>query len=181
MDIGTFAQENKRWLIGCAIGGVVWMIASSVINSMYAHTVAGTPRGAPRAAYDKSALDTAREEGDQLDAELARLKSELAFVVAPQYSEWSGRADNHLFLQGRNLKKAVIDAASERDVLVEEKDLIWTPEEGVDQIKAVLFGLDMMDEIQQRLFAAHDQTKRLDEDAMGLYEINRIKLEQVRG
>ena len=181
MDVGSFVQENKRWLIGCAIGGVVWMIASSVIESMYSHRISATPKGALSEAYKQPELDAAQAESQQLAEELASLKRDLAFVVAPQYSEWSGDADQHLFLQGRNLKRAVVDAASDRDVLVEEKSLVWEPKEGLDQIKALLFGLDMMDEIQKRLFAAHDQTKQQDEDALGLYEIDSIKLESSRG
>lgn len=180
MDLGAFVQENKRWLVGCAIGGVVWMIASSVIDSMYDYRVSGGPRGVPSEAFDQAALDAAQAESEQLETELQRLRRELAFVVAPQYSQWSGPADQHLFVQGRNLKRAVADAASDRNVLVDEKDLVWVPEDGLDQIKAVLFGMDMMDAIQKRLFAAHDQTKQHDEDAMGLYEIDTIKIEPAR-
>tara|TARA_R110002072_G_scaffold228234_13_gene385454 strand:+ start:39750 stop:40544 length:795 start_codon:yes stop_codon:yes gene_type:complete len=180
MDAGAFVQENKRWLVGCAIGAIVWMIASSVIDSMYSYRVGGTPRGAPTEAYTQDTLDTVITEGEQLTEELERLKTELAFVVTEQYSKWSGGADNHLFVQGRKLRRAVSDAASDRDVIVEEKDITWEPETGVDKIRGILFGLDIIDEIQARLFAAHDQSKQHDEDAMGLYEIELIKLEPAR-
>ena len=53
----------------------------------------------------------AYEEGEQLTAELGRLKQELSFVVAPTYSQWTGPADQHLYLKGRDLKRAVMDAA----------------------------------------------------------------------
>ena len=141
MDAGAFVQENKRWLVGCAIGAIVWMIASSVIDSMYSYRVGGTPRGAPTEAYTQDTLDTVITEGEQLTEELERLKTELAFVV---------------------------------------KDITWEPETGVDKIRGILFGLDIIDEIQARLFAAHDQSKQHDEDAMGLYEIELIKLEPAR-
>jgi hypothetical protein len=176
MDVGAFVQENKRWLVGCAIGAVVWMIASSVIDSIYDYRVS-TPKGALSEAYGQAELDAAQSENEQLDAELQRLKRELAFVVAPKYSQWAGPVDQHVFLRGRDLKRAVVDAASDRDVVVEESRVAWEPDADHN---AVLFGLDMMDEIQQRLFAAHDHQKQLDEDAMGLVEIDSIKLESTR-
>ena len=45
MDVGAFVQENKRWLLGCAIGGLVFFIARGVISSIYDPDVA---RGKPR-------------------------------------------------------------------------------------------------------------------------------------
>jgi hypothetical protein len=179
MDAGAFIQENKQWLIGCAIGGIVWMIGSSVIGSLYPDTFKNPKIGIPE-AYDRNALDIARTANEQLNEELNRLKTELAFVVAREYSEWTGPADQHLFVSGRNLKQAIVDAASDRDCLVEDKSLVWEPVTGIDLIKKALFGLDVVDQIQQRLFAAHDQTKQYDEDAMGLVVIDSIKLESVR-
>lgn len=180
MDAGAFVQENKKWLIGCAIGGLVWMIATSVIETMYSSRMTGTPRGALTEAYSQNTLDTVITEGEQLTEELARLKTELAFVVAPQFSQWSGGADRHLFLQSGELRRTVSEAASIRDVTVDEKNLVWESSRGVDQIRRILFGLDMINEIQSRLFAAHDESKAHDEDAMGLYEIESVKLETSR-
>ncbi|MFT4840041.1 MAG: hypothetical protein ACI8UD_003842 [Planctomycetota bacterium] len=179
MDAGAFVQENKKWLVGCAIGGLVWMIASGIIDSVYSSSIAKT-RGALSEAYTQETLDAVTEEGEQLTAELARLKTELAFVVAPEYSKWSGDADQHLLSQGRKLRREVSESASDRDVTVDEKNLTWDSGQGVDQIRRILFGLDMIDEIQTRIFRAHDQSKAHDEDAMGLYEIDSIKLEATR-
>lgn len=180
MDAEAFVQENKRWLVGCAIGGLVWLVGSSVINSIYKASVPKTPRGAIAEAYNRSARDDAQEEGDRLGAELSRLKTELSFVLAPKYGEWTGPADQHLFLSGRDLKRAVVDAASDRDVVVDEKDIGWEVPSGIDQIKRVLFGLDMLDAVQSRLFAAHDKSKDRDEDAMGLVSVDTLKLEATR-
>ena len=43
-----------------------------------------------------------------------------------------------------------------------------------------LFGLDVIDELQRRLFAAHDRVLAVDEDALGLSTIQSIKLESQR-
>ena len=122
MDAGAFVQENKHWLIGCAIGGVVWMIGSSVISTLYPQAPRNPKLGLTE-AYDRNALDQARDENEQLNEELIRLKSEMAFEVAPGYSEWSGPADQHLFVSGRNLKQAILDEAGDRDCLVEDTGL----------------------------------------------------------
>ena len=179
MDAGAFVQENKHWLIGCAIGGVVWMIGSSVISTLYPQALRNPKLGLTE-AYDRNALDQARDENEQLNEELIRLKSEMAFEVAPGYSEGSGPADQHLFVSGRNLKQAILDEAGDRDCLVEDNGLVWEPVSGIDLIKKALFGLDVVDEIQQRLFAAHDKSKAHDEDAKGLVVIDSIKLDSVR-
>lgn len=179
MDAGAFIQENKQWLIGCAIGGIVWMIGSSVIASLYPDTIK-SPKSGLSEAYDRNALDSAQTANEQLHVELKRLKTELAFVVSEKYSKWTGPADQHLFVSGRNLKQVIVDHASDRDCLVEDKGLVWEPVTGIDLIKKALFGLDVVDELQQRLFAAHDKTKEHDEDAMGLVVIDSIKLESVR-
>ena len=180
MDAGAFVQENKRWLVGCAIGGLVWWIATMVVDSVFSTAGGRSARGALTNAYSADTRDELIEEGEALAAELANLKTELAFVVAPEYSQWTGDADGHLFLQGRKLKRAVSEQASDRDVTVDEKDLVWDSATGIDQIRAILFGLDIINEIQTRLFAAHDATKASDEDALGLYEIESIKLEPLR-
>jgi len=179
MDAGAFIQENKRWLVGCAIGSIVWMIASSVIESVYSVTPTST-KGNLTEAYDRNARDTAQEENEKLDKEVKRLRTELAFVVADKYSKWNGQADTHLFVSGRDLKQRILDFASDRDCIVEEKALVWEPVTGIDLIRKALFGLDVVDEIQQRLFAAHDATQAHDEDARGLSVIDSIELESAR-
>lgn len=179
MDASAFIQENKRWLIGCAVGSLVWMIASSVIESIYTVTPAGT-KGNLTEAYDRNARDTAEQENETLKQELKRLRTELAFVVDDKYTKWTGPADTHLFVSGRDLRQRILNSASDRDCIVEEKGLIWEPVTGIDLIRKALFGLDVCDEIQKRLFAAHDATIAHDEDAMGLAVIDSIKLESQR-
>jgi len=53
--------------------------------------------------------------------------------------------------------------------VVADKDLQWPPApQGVDEIRAVLFGIELVEALSQRLFAAHDQARRADPQAMGL-------------
>lgn len=184
MDVGAFVAENKRWLIGCAIGGLVWLIASSVINSMYDPTaIATSPKklGAPTTpVYDQNGLQAAQQEGEKLAAERQRLQSELAFVVAEKYRRWNGPADQYLYVVGRDLEQGILQRANERDVQVSEANIDWEVPTGVDDIRLVLFGLDLIDEIQARLFAANDAAENAEPEALGLTAILSLKLEPRR-
>lgn len=180
MDVGEFAQENKQWLVGCAIGAVVWLIGGAIVDSVSAPAALPRRQDTLREAYKRAELETAQDQSDKLSSERARLTEELAFEVAPNYRQWSGPADQHLFLTGRNLRLTIVNAASDRDVLVEESDISWDVPSGIDQIRGTLFGLDIIDEVQQRLFAAHDRVLEADEDAAGLSTISSMKLESLR-
>lgn len=181
MDVGEFAQENKQWLVGCAIGAVVWLIGGAVVDSVTGAPTATRSQDRLREAYNRDALAIAQEENDQLSSERKRLTEELEFEVAPRFRQWNGPADQHLFLVGRDLRLEIVNSASDRDVLVEESDVSWEVPSGVDQIRSTLFGLDMIDEIQRRLFAAHDRVLAADEDALGLNAVTSLKLESNRG
>lgn len=188
MDAAAFVQENKRWLIGVAVGGLVWMIASGVIGSI---CNADTARSAARALvrnagdtplYDGKVLTAAREEAEALAAEKKRLQAELAFVPSGKYSlGGQGAPDEYLFQVGRALKQALLDGANERDVQVAEKDVAWDAPTGVDEIRGVLFGLELVDEFGKRLFAAHDAVRKNRPEAIGLRALNLCKVESRRG
>ncbi|MFK7739325.1 MAG: hypothetical protein AB8H80_03305 [Planctomycetota bacterium] len=181
MDAGAFVQENKQWLIGCAIGGLIWWIASGVIGSMYNPADTKMPRPGPKEGYGVAALDAADEEGEQLRAERQRLEGALQFEVADAFGKWSGPADQHLFLTGRNLKRAIADGCALRDATVDDGDVAWDVASGVDEIRRRLFGLDMVAAVRARLFAAHDAVLERDEDAAGLVAIDSIKVDSQRG
>jgi hypothetical protein len=187
MDVGAFVQENKRWLIGCAIGGVAFLIANIVIHSVYSATgeqsaAAGLLRSGSKAeVYAKGSLDAAQEEAEVLQKERQRLQAELEFVQTPKYLlAGKGAPDEYLFQTGRTVKTAVLSAAEERDVQLAEKDVAWPPVTGVDEIRGVLFGLELLDETAQRLFAAHDAVRAADPDAMGLRAILQLKTDDRR-
>ncbi|MBP8299457.1 MAG: hypothetical protein KA020_03770 [Planctomycetes bacterium] len=187
MDVGSFVQENKRWLIGCAIGGLAFLIANIVIGSIYnAGAEQSTAAGLMRAAskndvYPKAAVEAAREEAELLQKERERLQAELAFVPSATYQlAGKGAADEYMFQVGRTLKTKVLNLAGERDVQLAEKDVSWPPVTGLDEIRGVLFGLELLDEASQRLFAAHDAVRSANPDAMGLRAILQLKTDDRR-
>ena len=180
MDVGEFAQENKQWLVGCAIGAVVWLVGGAIVDSVTAPEMMSRRQDKLREAYKSGQLRVAQEQSEALSAERRRLTEQLSFAIAPNFSSWSGPADQHLFVTGRALRMAIVDAASDRDVVVDEADIAWDVPSGIDQIRSTLFGLDVIDEIQKRLFTAHDRVLTADESARGLTAITSIKLETNR-
>lgn len=188
MDAGAFVQENKRWLLGVAVGGLVWLVGSAVIGSIYDPDSARTAgRSLVKTAgstemYDRGALTAAREEGEKLAAERQRLQNELAFTPAAKYQlSGQGAPDEYLFQTGRTLKQGILDAANDRDVAVVDKDLSWDAPTNVDEIRGVLFGLELIDEFTRRLFAAHDAVRSAHPEAGGLRALTMCKVESRRG
>ena len=111
MDVSEFAQENKQWLVGCAIGAVVWLVGGAIVDSVTAPDASSRRQDRLREAYSSSQLAAAQEANDLLSTERRRLTEELAFEVAPKYRQWSGPADQHLFVVGRDAHRARRQAA----------------------------------------------------------------------
>ncbi|MBZ0154119.1 MAG: hypothetical protein K8J09_21550 [Planctomycetes bacterium] len=180
MDIGAFVQENKRWLIGCLIGAVVWFLGAQILASLFV-PVRPSSKGAPTSAYDQAALDLARQEQAALVTERARLQQELAFVPSARFQlAGKGAADQYLFQLGRELKQTVLGFANDRDVAVTDQSLVWDSPTGVDEIRGQLFAMELLDEVQQRLFQAHDRVRAANPEAKGLRAITLLKLEPRR-
>ena len=180
MDVGAFVQENKRWLAGSALGGIVWFIAGAVIDSI--HDPNGVrlslkKAGAAAQLYDKEVLDAARAEGEQLAAERQRLQAELAFVPSAKYiADGKGvPPDEYLISVGHALRQSILTEANTREVAVSDKDVKWELPRP-DEIRGVLFGLELMDEASKRLFAAHDAVRSARPEAMGLRTIQYLRL-----
>lgn len=174
MDIGAFVEENKRWLLGCAFGVVVFFVLRGVLGAFYdagqplrqARAVVGS---VPAEIYDQAALDAARQEAEALGAEKQRLVAELAYRIDPAYRlEGHGSPDAYLGRVGRELKLRLLRAADERDIELQDKDLRWPSPTNPDEIRSVLFGLELIDVACQRLFAVHDAVRSAVPEASGL-------------
>jgi len=183
MDIGAFCQENRKWLIGCAVGFVVFLIAEQVVGSVYDPAAPGASvrslmqrNQGPKFTAD--VVGELQEERDALVAERSRLQQMLAFERSPQFRLQPGvAADEYLFEVGRTLKQGLLDEANARGIDVGEKEVAWSVPTGVDEIGNVLFGLELLDETARRLLAAHDAVLAEDENAIGLRAILQLRTE----
>lgn len=183
MDVGAFVQENKKWLLGAGCGAVGWLVVSAIFDSVHAVRVPterslGAPTGP---VYTQAALDAARAEGEELAKARATLVAALQYVPGATYQLPEGvRPGDFLFQQSRDLKQRILGNANQRDVQVAEGGIAWEVPTGVDEIRATLFGLDLVDAVQSRLYAAHDATRAADETAVGLRAILSLKLDARR-
>lgn len=178
MDVGSFVQENKRWLLGCAAGLAVFFVARSIIGSIYdPMSDRRAARGVVQSAqtsevFDRAGLAAAIAEQDELAAARKKLEAELGFVRSDAFAfEGKGLSpDEFLGKVGRERKLAILKGASERDVQVDpNRDLTWAQSaNGLEEIRSALFGLELLDEACLRLFAAHDATRAVDPQAQGL-------------
>jgi hypothetical protein len=176
MDVGAFAQENKRWLLGGALGGVVFAVAYMVIGSINnPGPLVGQVRGITTAAVqaDNSvnpppARDPAKKEAEALKAERERLQAELAYTHDPAWQDTQGLAlDEFLGKKGRELKVRLVKEAQRRAVDAGE-GVRWTPPTTADEQRAVLFGLELVDAAAQRLWKVDDDQRARTPDAQGL-------------
>lgn len=181
MDFGAFLQENRRWLLGCGIGFLVFLIARAIIGSVYD---AGAPmqgisqlrKGLPNEVYNAAARDALREESEKLDTEQKRLEQLLAYTRSGAFEVPAGaNAGEFLFQKGRELKQTVLDGANERNVQIEDKNVGWNVPLGVDEIRHTLFGLELMDQTIRRLYAASDAVRSADPEAAGLTSIQNLR------
>jgi hypothetical protein len=189
MDVSAFIQENKRWLLGCLLGLVVFFVGRSVVSAMYdpapvrAQAFAAVS-SLPREVYANQTLQALESEAVSLESARRQLEEALAFKQGKTY-RLEGQAmapDQYLGKVGRDLKLRIQRAAAERDVEVKERrGLSWPSATKTDEIRAVLFGLELLDEATQRLFAAHDAVRAADTQAMGLMSISFVIDEQRQG
>lgn len=174
MDVGAFVEENKRWLLGCALGVVVFFTARGVIGAVYdpdpvqrkARSAVGS---VPNEVYDQKALEAARAERDALLQQKEALVAELGFTIDPVYRlEGHGSPDAYLGSIGRELKFRLLREANMRDIELKDSDLSWPTPTSPDEIRATLFGLELIDAACRRLFAAHDAVRQAQPLARGI-------------
>lgn len=182
MDAGAFFQENKRWLLGCALGTVVFVIGRMVIGAihdprpMLSQTTAMVAAGKnpDNAVFDAKVRDAVDEEAKKLQDERKRLEAELAYTHDPAWLiDGQGLApDEYLGKRGRELKNRLQKEAAKRAIEAADDKLKWPSPTAVDDIRAVMFGLEIIDAATQRLFRVHDELRAKDPAAQALVSMS---------
>jgi len=184
MDVGSFVQENRRWLIGCAVGVVVWLIAGAVVEAMVKPVWLSPQKvGALQGKiYGKEALAAATVERDALAALRTSLQEELTFRLDKRFElDGKGAHDMYAYQIGLEVKQAIVGAASERMVQCNEAGIAWEIPTTPDDTRGMLFGLSVLEQLTQRMFAAHDAVRLAAPEAAGLRVITSLKLDARRG
>lgn len=188
MDLNDLWQENKRWILGCALGLVVFWIGWSVIHATFdpgptlraIRNLERTVRGGE--FYDRAAFQAAREESEMLAEAVQRLREALVFKLDPDFSlEGKGDPDLHWDVMSRRVRGDLVRRADEAGVAFAESDLEWGSYDSLEEFRAALVQLCLVDHAVRRLLAAHERVRAAGVEAPGLVAIESFKLGGSRG
>ena len=182
MDTHEVWQENKRWILGAALGFVVFWVGSTVIDGLYSTTTSRSRISKARRSlanddlYTSSALRDARKERDALEASRARLVEAMVFEPLPEFVlEGVGDPDLHFDQVSRRVKRDIVRRAGGLGVEIAEKDLEWNSPVG-DEIAPTLVALCALDQAASRLMDSHEQVREWDPEALGLVGIDQFRI-----
>lgn len=182
MDANELWQENKRWILGVALGAVVFWVASTVIGGVYGTTGASrqirTARQelAGQAFYTQAALHNAQQEAEQVQASLDELTKAMVFVPGDEFLvAGKGDPDLHFDAVSRRVKRDLLRRADALGVRLLEKDLDW-PAPVSEEIQPTLIGLNLLEQVALRLLDAHERVKGWDAEATGLDSIETLRV-----
>jgi len=185
MDYNEIWQENKRWILGVALGAIVFWIGTLVIDGLYsAEPTERLTSKAQRAVrsedgfYDSSARTAAESEHEELGALRQRLDKTLEFVPLDEFLlAGKGLPDLHFDSVSRRIKRQLVDSADALGVELDDKDLAWKAPEGREQIQSSLISLCLLEQAARRLMKAHEQVRAADPAAIGLAAIDSLRID----
>lgn len=184
MDVHEIWQENKRWILGVAIGAVVFFIAHTVIGStfdsrrveMQARRMASGVAGEPK--FDQKARDALQEESETLIALERDLIQAVRFVPRPEF-DLHGKGSFHLHFDevSRAARARMLAGAERAGVDLAAKDIVWPTPATEDEAQSVLLALDLLDDALARMYAASEEVRAAAPDAHGLVAVDELRIE----
>ena len=151
MDLHEVWQENKRWILGVAAGGLLFWIATSVIASTYDTSRYARQIAKDRASvsgdqlYGNAAQSAVLEEQRELEAAVARLWDAQRFVAGDEFQlEGKGDPDLHFDQVSRRVKRDLVTRAAALGVELGADDLEWTAPVG-EAIQPALHALALLE------------------------------------
>jgi len=186
MDLHEIWQENKRWILSCVAGLLVFWIAYSIIGGIYDNkAVDGSIRSAKNAIaaeqYRVPQLRQLRDNHRQVQATFKELQGAMHLPVPEAFHVPPGE-DHELFWARRKREVAdhLLNLAAEANVDLSEAAFRWpSPVEPTD-IERALIGLCVLDNAVQRLIRAHHTVTNAHPDAIGLRQIQQLKIDSTK-
>ncbi len=131
MDLHDIWQENKRWILCCLLGLVIYWVGGYVVESVWSDqtVVRAIQRSQSQVQgdqYDQGALKAAKTESEALKAVRGRLAKALVFDPGDDF-RLAGKGDPELWWDRRSRA-------------VKEEVMSRADEEGVDGIPLEAFG-----------------------------------------
>ena len=187
MDLNDFWQENKKWVLSCVAGLIVFLIAKSVVYNTYVAPVVSKYKST-RGDYSKIAgegryldkhLSSARQDRDALTERLSVLRDALHFDLADRFDlNGKGDAELHLATVYAGVRSEVFKSADDEDVEFLEKGFTWSPETEAEKIQRRLIGVNLVQHCVAQLLAAHRVVIQEDFSATGLRSILDFKMDR---
>ncbi len=187
MDLNDFWQENKKWVLSCVAGLIVFLIAKSVVYNTYVAPVVGK-YNATRSDYSKIAAEEryldknlveAKKDLAALAAKIAVLRDALHYDLADRFDlNGKGDAELHLATVYAGVRSEVFKSADEEDVEFLEKGFTWSPETEPDRIQRRLIGVSLVQHTVKQLLVAHRAVTKDNFSAIGLRSILDFKVDR---
>jgi len=187
MDLNDFWQENKKWVLSCVVGLVVFLIAKSVVYNSYVAPVLSKYKST-RGDYSKIGgegryldqhLANARKDRAALSERLGVLRDALHFELADRFNlNGKGDAELHLATVYAGVRSVVFKSADDEDVEFLEKAFTWSPETEPEKIQRRLVGVSLVEHCVAQLLAAHRDVIKDDFSAVGLRSILDFKMDR---
>jgi hypothetical protein len=186
MDLNDFWQENKRWVLGCVAGLLVFLIARMIVDGRFnapARAAVGKTRGiyssvAKGEKYLEKHEAAARAERDRLDATLQVLRAAMHYEL-PKRFDLAGKGDAELYRATvfSEVRTAAVERAAAANVEFPEDGLSWSPQTERDAIQRELIGISLVDHVVAQLIAAHKAVLEADFEALGVRSIVSFKMD----
>ncbi len=189
MDLSDFWQENKKWVLGCVAGLIVFLIAKSVVSSTYVDPVVSKYRAtgsdytkiAGEKRYLATHLAKARKDQEALGARLGALRDALHYAL-PEEFDLNGKGDAELWLATvfSRVRGEVFRQVREADVEFLDKAFTWSPVTEPDEIQRRLVGVSLVQHMVGQLLTAHRAVTEDDFQAVGLRSILEFKMDRMQ-
>ncbi|MCA8956321.1 MAG: hypothetical protein KDC87_09615 [Planctomycetes bacterium] len=187
MDLNDFWQESKQWLLGCAIGFLVFLIGYTVIDRLYnakgreLHAAAASVqrRLVKDPMYQQQQQQQAQERFQELDRTLNSLREAMHFDL-PERFDLKGKGDAELHWSSTYgaVRQALYRAANELNIDFPEDAFTWSAPTERDEIQRALVGASMVELAVQHLLAAHKTVTGKSYEALGLRAILDFKMDR---
>ncbi len=186
MDLHDIWQENKRWILCCLLGLVIYWVGGYVVESVWSDqtVVRAIQRSQSQVQgdqYDQGALKAAKTESEALKAVRGRLAKALVFDPGDDF-RLAGKGDPELWWDRRSraVKEEVMSRADEEGVELAEKALEWPVPTERDEIESTLIGLSLLRQSALRLIDAYRTVLAADAEMAGPLVIESMKVESGR-
>lgn len=178
MDFNDFIQENKRWLLGCVVGLLVYYIAWSIVEGRterrsYVSQISNASRKIREEQYRRPQLEAARKDATTLEQQLEALRSKMVFQVPERFS-LENKPDPQLHLQKilAAERRRLRDLTYQNNIELSDKAFDWQPPTDRAQIEEALVAAALVVKVTDHLIAAHQ--KSLEQD-YGSYALRSIQ------